>query len=77
MEKRDKDGNGEVCFDVEGISVVYSEAFHQLLRLSAGFLPHFFPLRQFLESCAVSGYESSPPRVRFNEKKKKKYLRQY
>lgn len=43
MEKRDKDGNGEVCFDVERISVVYSEAFHQLLRLSAGFLPLFFP----------------------------------
>lgn len=38
-----EDGKTEVCFDVEGISVVYSEAFHQLLRLSASFLPLFSP----------------------------------
>lgn len=68
-EKRDKVGKTEACFDVEGISVVYSEAFHQLLRLSASFLPHFFS-RQFLESCMASRY--SLPVLRLKEPKNQK-----
>ena len=37
----DKNPNTQVCFDVEGISVVYSKAFQGLLRLSTCFLPLF------------------------------------
>lgn len=55
--KRDKVGNTQVCFDAEGISVVYSEAFQKLLRLSVSFLP-LPPRSQFLESYAES--RSSP-----------------
>lgn len=60
----DKSGNTQVCFDVEGISVVYSKAFHRLLRLSICFLPpacvflcNLFT--SFLESYAGTGHQSS------------------
>ena len=39
---RQTDKNGNIQVDVEGISVVYSEAFQGLFRLSISFLPLSF-----------------------------------
>lgn len=63
LKKKDKDGSTQVCFDVEGISVVYSKAFQKLLRLSISFLPlscvFLRNLSSFLESYAAARHQSS------------------